>query len=85
MQEDSLIVPTLLPSGALQFAAVKPDSIVQDVLISLKDLEEVREEVLESWQCDRWAVQKIRKETSGRVWGESELESLSDGEHNQLV
>jgi diaphanous 1 len=79
MPDDSLIAPTLLPTGALHFAAVKPDSIIQDVLDALKDLEDVREDILGDWQYDRWAVQKIRKEVQGRAWDERELEALSDG------
>lgn len=80
MPDDSIIAPTLLPTGALHFAAVKPDSVVQDVLDALKDLDDVREDVLGDWECDRWAVQKIRKETPGRAWDEHELVGLSDGE-----
>jgi diaphanous 1 len=80
MSDDSLIVPTLLPTGSLHFAAVKTDSVVQHVLDALANLEEVRDDILGDWQCDHWAMQKIRKETPGRQWDERELERLSDGE-----
>jgi diaphanous 1 len=85
MQDDSLIVPTLLPTGSLHFTAVKTDSVVQDVLTVLADTKEVQEDILGDWQCDRWALQKIRKETSGRHWDEHELERLSDGELLSLL
>lgn len=80
MSDDSLIVPTLLPTGSLHFAAVKSDSVVKDVLDTLANMEEVQEDILGDWWCDRWAMQKIRKETPGRQWDELELEHLSDGE-----
>lgn len=80
MPDDTLIVPTLLPTGSLHFAAVRNDSVVQDVLNTLTDIREVQEDILGDWQCDRWAIQRIRKEASGRQWDENELEHLSDGE-----
>ena len=80
MSDNSLIVPTLLPTGSLHFAAVKVDSVVQDVLNALTGLKEVQEDILGDWQYDRWAIQKIRKETPGRHWDEHEIERLSDGE-----
>ena len=84
MPDDSLIVPTLLPTGSLHFAAVKVDSVVQDVLNALTNLEEVQEDVLGDWRCDRWAIQKIKKETPGRQWDERELERLSNGKQLSL-
>jgi len=79
MSDNALIAPVLLPSGSLHFSAVKADSIVQDVIKALTQLEDVQEDVLGDWECNEWAVQKLRKEPPGRPWEELELESLSDG------
>lgn len=80
MPEDLLIVPTILCSGSLHFASVRHDAVVQDVIDSLVALEEVREDVLGDLQPQGWAIQRIRKEHSGRAWEEEQLEALGDGE-----
>ncbi|KAI0028371.1 hypothetical protein K488DRAFT_89818, partial [Vararia minispora EC-137] len=76
---DALIVPTILPSGALHFASVSPAGTVQDVLDALAALDDVRLDVLGDLLPRSWAVQRIRSEQSGRQWEEDELDALGDG------
>lgn len=78
MTEQS-ITPIILPSGSLHFASISSNSKVQDVIDSLIINEDVRDEILGDWKHDDWALQKVRKEPTGRLWEDSELETLSDG------
>jgi hypothetical protein len=79
MSDTSLIVPIVIPTGSLHFAAIKPNGVIQDVINVLTQLEEVVSEVLGGLKADGWAVQKIRKENNGRQWEEEDLEALGDG------
>jgi hypothetical protein len=79
MPDDTLIVPTILPSGSLHFASVQHDSTIKDVISSLSALDEVKSDVLGDLFPCGWAIQLIRKELPGRQWEEDELESLGDG------
>lgn len=80
MPSTSIIVPTILTSGALHFASVGPEDTAQDVIDALVKVDEVRSEVLGDLEDRGWALQKIRVEQSGRQWEEDELEGLGDGE-----
>lgn len=75
------IVPTLSPSGAIHFAAVKQNAIAQDVIDVLASLEEVKEDILGDLPelPNSWAIQRIRKEPQGRTWSEDELKSVGNG------
>ncbi|KAJ6572601.1 hypothetical protein B0H10DRAFT_2106751 [Mycena sp. CBHHK59/15] len=79
MPINSLIVPTILPTGSLRFADVGQNATAQDVIDTLLALDGVRSEVLGDLEDQGWALQKIRAEQSGRPWEESELEALGDG------
>jgi hypothetical protein len=79
MLDDTLIVPTVLPSGSLHFASVQYDGTVGDVINLLSALDEVKSDVLGDLPPRGWALQLIRKELPGRQWEEDELESLGDG------
>ncbi|KAI0776213.1 FH2-domain-containing protein [Trametes elegans] len=79
MSIDPLIVPTVVPGGSLHFATVPADGTVQDVLDTLVANAEVTAEVLGDLGPYGWAVQRIRKEHSGRQWEEDELELLGNG------
>ena len=79
MSDDTLIVPTILPSGSLHFASVHHDGTVSDVINYLSDNGEVKSDVLDDLPPCGWALQLIRKEPPGRQWEEDELESLGDG------
>jgi hypothetical protein len=79
MSDNALIVPTVLTTGTLHFASVKPDSTAQDVIDSLVTLDEVNSEILGDLEVAGWALQKIRREKSGRTWEEHELEAIGDG------
>lgn len=79
MPDDSLIVPTALPSGSLHFTSVQRHGTVADVINALSDLDEVKYGILGDLHPRGWAIQLIRKETLGRQWEEAELESLGDG------
>ena len=79
MSDDILIVPTVLPSGALHFASVRHDGTVSDVISSLSALDEVKADILGDLPPCGWAIQLIRKESPGRQWEEDVLESLGDG------
>ncbi|KAH9077002.1 armadillo-type protein, partial [Lactarius deliciosus] len=79
MPDDILIVPTVLPSGSLHFASVQQHGTVADVINTLSDLDEVKTDILGNLHPRGWAIQLIRKETPGRQWEETELESLGDG------
>lgn len=74
-----LIVPTLIPSGALHFAAVQQSATAQDVIDALSTLEEVRDDVLGDLEDGRWAVQRIRRPLPGKAWEEKELKELGNG------
>jgi diaphanous 1 len=79
MSDDTLIVPTVLPSGSLHFATVQHDGSVSDVIDFLSAQDEVKSDVLGDLPPCGWALQLIRKEPPGRQWEEDELESLGDG------
>ena len=79
MADSSLIVPTLVPSGSLHFAAVRRDAVAKDIIDALSGLEELRSEVLGDLKDSGWSVQRLRKERNGRLWEEAELEALGDG------
>lgn len=74
-----LIVPTLSPSGALHFAAVKPNATAQDIIDALSGLDEVRDEVLDDLPDSGWAVQRIRKQLESGSQSETQLVSLGHG------
>ena len=82
MSGSALIVPVLIPNGALQFSTIPLEGTAQDVIASLIQLEEVKKDVLADLICDAWALQRIRRERSGRPWEEDELEALGDGEYH---
>ena len=79
MPDDTLIVPTVLPSGSLYFASVRQDGTVGDVINSLLVLDEVKSDILGDLPPRGWAIQLVRKASPGRQWEEDELESLGDG------
>lgn len=79
MSNNSLVIPIIIPTGSLHFAAIKPDGVVQDVINALLSLDEVVSEVVGDLVADSWALQQIRREHNGRQWEEDELEALGDG------
>lgn len=79
MSGDSLIVPVAIPSGSLHFATVSSDCAVEDVIRFLLINGEGTSEVLGDLEEYGWAMQRIRKEPTGRQWEEEELESLGNG------
>lgn len=81
MSSNTLIVPVLIPNGSLQFSTIPLEGTAQDVIASLIQLDEVKKDVLGDLICDAWALQRIRRERSGRPWEEDELEALGDGEY----
>jgi len=76
-----LIVSTLIPSGALHFAAVQQSATVQDIIDALSPLEDVRDDVLGDLEDGGWAVQTIRRPRPGKPWDEEELKQLGNGKH----
>jgi diaphanous 1 len=76
---ESLIVPTVLPSGSLHFASVAHHGTAQDVIDALAVVDDVKKEVLGDLLPAPWAIQRIRSEPAGRQWEEDELEALGDG------
>lgn len=74
-----LIVPTLIPSGALHFAAVQQSATAQDVIDALSTLEDVRDDVLGDLEDGGWAVQAIQRPRPGKPWDEEELKQLGNG------
>jgi diaphanous 1 len=79
MAAPPLIVPTLMPSGALHFAAVQQSATAQEVIDALSTLEGVYDDVLGDLEDNGWAVQKIRRPQPGRPWEEEELRQLGNG------
>lgn len=79
MLTNSLIVPTILPTGSLVFAEVAHDGRAQDVIDTLINMPGVKEQILGDFEDYGWALQRIRVEQNGRVWEEDELLSLGDG------
>lgn len=78
-----LIVPTLIPSGALHFAAVQQSATAQDVIEALSTLEDVRDDLLGDLEDTGWAIQKIRRPPPGKPWEEEELNQLGNGKPAQ--
>lgn len=81
----TLIVPIILVTGDLQFAEVKHDATIQDVLDVLLAIPGVKKDILGDLHARQdgqiqWALQKLRSEQKGRRWEEEELEGLGDGE-----
>ena len=81
MSDNGLIVPIVLTTGTLHFASVKQDCTAQDVIDSLVALDEVTSDTLGDLEETGWALQKIRREESGRMWEEDELEAIGDGKN----
>ena len=79
MPADPLIVPTVVPGGSLHFATITAEGTIQDVINALIANEDVTEEVLGDLESYGWAIQKIRREHTGRQWEEDELEALGNG------
>lgn len=80
MPDNSLIVPTILTTGSLHFARIRSDGTVQDVLDSLVTLDEVKSDILAGLEDTGWALQRIRREESGRSWEVGELDAIGDGQ-----
>lgn len=80
MPADTLIVPTLLPSGIIHFAEISQQGSAQDVIDSIMNSGEVEKGTLGSLEDRGWALQRIRKEKHGRTWEQDELEAIGDGE-----
>jgi len=76
---NTLIVPTLLPTGSLQFAEIPEDGTAQDVIGALLEIDGLKEEVVGDLKQSGWALQRIRMERSGRPWEEDELMALGHG------
>ncbi|KIM29475.1 hypothetical protein M408DRAFT_8151 [Serendipita vermifera MAFF 305830] len=72
-----LIVPTLSPSGAIHFAAVRREATAQDIIDALSVLDEVKEDILGDLQENAWAVQRIHRGLEGRLL--SGTSKLADG------
>jgi hypothetical protein len=79
---NTLIVPTLLPTGSLQFAEIPEDGQAQDVIDALLKIDGLKEEVLGDLKQSGWALQRIRTERRGRPREEEELMALEDGLSN---
>ncbi|CAK5262775.1 unnamed protein product [Mycena citricolor] len=81
MPAQSLIVPTILPTGTLHFAEVEHSATAQDVINALLLVADLKSEILgDVEEGDAgWALQTIRVERPGRPWEEVELEALGDG------
>lgn len=79
MSADTLIIPTLLPSGTVHFAEVSQQGSAQDVIDSIMASGEVAKDILGSLEDRGWALQRIRREKPGRTWEQDELEALGDG------
>lgn len=78
MADGSLIVP-VLTNTSLQFATIRPDGVVQDLLDALTALDEVHNDILGDLPSQQWAIQNIRNHRCGRPWEEEELEALEQG------
>lgn len=76
-----LIVPTLSPSGALHFAAVRKEATAQDIIDALSVLDEVKEDILGDLQEEGWAIQRILHGLEGRLLKDSNR--LGDGTSSQ--
>lgn len=79
---NTLIVPTLLPTGSLQFAEIPDDGRAQNVIDTLLEIDGLKEEILGGLENLGWALQSIRMERSGRPWEDDELIVLGDGLSN---
>lgn len=77
--QDFAMAPVLLLDGSLQYPSILPDTTAQDLIETLIQLDDVKRTVLDVAPTD-WALQRVRKEKPGRLWDETELAALSDGE-----
>lgn len=74
-----LIIPVLSPSGNILFASVLHNATIKDVIESLRLPNDTKDEILDDLTDEGWDIQKVRREKSGRVWDEEELESIGTG------
>lgn len=70
--------PVLLLDGSLQYPSISADTIAQDLIETLIQLDEVKCTVLDVVPS-AWVLQRVRKEKQGRKWDEGELLALGDG------
>lgn len=73
------VVPTLSPSGAVHFAAVKQDPVAQDIIDALSENEEVITDILGDLAPSGWAIQRVPKEASTGTWNEEDLRNYGNG------
>lgn len=76
---DTLMLSVLLLDGSLQYPSISADTSAQDLIETLIQLDEVKCTVLDV-PPSAWVLQRVRKEKPGRLWDETELVALGDGE-----
>ncbi|KAH7887382.1 hypothetical protein F5I97DRAFT_822608 [Phlebopus sp. FC_14] len=77
--EDSLTVPVLLLDGSLRHPFISPETTAQDLIESLVKLDVVSSTAVDGIPLSSWALQRVRREKTGRKWEEADLEALGDG------
>lgn len=79
MPTSSLLVPTVLPGGDIQFATVGQDATAKDLIDELLKLDKVKHSVLGDLQDSEWALQKLRLDDNNPVYQDGELAAIDDG------
>jgi diaphanous 1 len=81
--ESPLLVPIVLPSGALHVVSVAQSATCQDTINELLARKDVKYDVLGDIEEQGWALQIVVKEQPGRPWEIEELEALGDSKISQ--
>ncbi|KAH7919532.1 hypothetical protein BV22DRAFT_1075069, partial [Leucogyrophana mollusca] len=79
MASESLIVPTLLPNGSLQYPTTSSTATALEFVANLLQHDEVKSEILGDLSEGAWALQRIRRQPKGHQWEEEDLEALGNG------
>ncbi|KAJ8462763.1 hypothetical protein ONZ45_g17814 [Pleurotus djamor] len=79
MPDDTILIPTILPTGTLHFATVGAQATAKDVILELAANDQAQAELDGFADASECALQRIRSEPTGRSWEEHELEALGDG------
>lgn len=83
MADDAIVVPVLLLNGRIEYPAISPNATAQNLVDILACLEQVKATV-SNVPSPAWALQRVRKEKTGRRWEPAELDALDTGECSTL-
>lgn len=79
MADDTIVVSVLLLDGSTLHLSVSRDATSQNLVDILTNQEEVKATALPDLPRSLWALQRVRREKSGRLWEQAALDALGDG------